>query len=755
MTVPVNLASRIAGALVPLLLVPALLVAPPCRAEPPATSEQPFEADPLSKGPTGGPRVPPPGGFIALDEIAATDWAQRIDQTWGSSPLTIPQMLGVFDTFWNTIDQRFACFQGLDVDWTALRTKYRAEVQAGVRRGRFAAIMNHLALAMRESHTMVFDQSVNATAVRPGVPLFVVGGWGDNRHFRAGLTPLADSSLLVYKAAPVHPLGLGTGDIVLGYGGVPWKRLYRELLDAQLPLTGWWWGSSSSSWTHSMLMCAGLNWHLFDTIDVLKYATGDTVHLSVAPLSTPATAPLDCTEQLPIPGVPMPDYLGSGDPVSWGIVSGTQIGYVYVRAWTGSAGTQLYTAVHTLLTQHQTTGLIFDFRTNYGGNMGLAYPALELLFGEEVSTIGFVDRCSPTDHLGLCPSPNGPPSAYVIHGQAPANYDRPIAVLVGPGALSSGDQVAHLFSFHPRARFFGKSTATAFNGPASIGLGIGGWISRFAVADAYRVNAPDDYLTHDEFHVDEPVWLEPDDVVRGIDTVAEAAIRWINNRAPVCQAAYATLSGSGPPGRELEPVAIEGVSDPDGDRVTIAATAIAQDEPVNGNGDGDACPDATILDGVARVRWERAGTGDGRVYLVSFTASDGRGGESQGTVQLCVPHDRGKDRGGCVDGGERYDAMAACAATTTPRSAAAPHGLRGLPGAAGAVALEYSLPRDGWVDLGLYDVAGRRVLTLLREHQGAGAHRFEWSGDGPRPGVYFALLRLDQGTIARTAVVVR
>ena len=117
--------------------------------------------------------------------------------------------------------------------------------------------MNHAALALRESHTVANDLTVNSSQLLPGVPLFVVGGWGDNRHFRAGLTPLPDSSLLVYKAAPAHPLGLVAGDIVLGYGGVPWKRLYRELLAARLPLTGWWWGSSESSWTHSMLMSAG------------------------------------------------------------------------------------------------------------------------------------------------------------------------------------------------------------------------------------------------------------------------------------------------------------------------------------------------------------------------------------------------------------------------------------------------------------------------------------------------------------------
>ena len=383
MSVPVCPASRFAVTLVALLLVLAFHPAAPCRAEPSTTPEVKrieveagdpnvvlFPADPLSKSPGGVPRVAP-SGITAFRAAAPTDWAQLIDQTWGPSPWTIPEMLDLFDTFWNRIDQSFACFQGLDVDWTALRTSARAEVEAGVSRGRFAAIMNHLALALRESHTTVWDPGVNYSALGPGVPLFVVGGWGNNSWFGAGLTPLPDESLLVYKAMPNHPLGLVPGDIVLGYGGVPWNQLYPELLAAQLPLTGWWWGSSESSWTHSMLMSAGLNWHLFDTIDVVKHATGETVHLPVAPMVGSPRPSLDCTEQLPIPGVQMPDYLGSNDPVSWGIVQGTQVGYVYVRAWVGDAGDQFQAAVSSLLTQYQTKGLIFDFRTNYGGNIRL------------------------------------------------------------------------------------------------------------------------------------------------------------------------------------------------------------------------------------------------------------------------------------------------------------------------------------------------------------------------------------------------
>src|SRR5215471_15574593 len=456
MNVPVIPTPRFARALVLLLLLPTL--AAPVRAQSSADPDTTlFPADPLSTaGRAVPPVIPPFRTPFVVDGAAATDWAQRIDQAWGPSPWSIPQMLQLFDAFWLRIDQSFACFQGLDVDWAALRTTARAEIQAGVSRGRFAAIMNHLALALRESHTTINDLGVNVSPLDPGVPLFVVGGWGNNQHFGAALTPLPDSSLLVYMAAGFHPLGLVPGDIVLGYDGVPWKRLYRELLAAQLPLTGWWGGSSSSSWTHSMLMSAGLNWHLFDTIDVVRHATRDTLHLSVAPFATTPLGMLDGTEQLPVPGVPMPDYLGRGDPVSWGVVAGTHVGYVYVRAWGGDAGLQFYDAIHTLLTQYQTSGLIFDFRTNYGGNMFLSYPGLNLLFGENVSTIGFAIRCDPADHLAMCPAPGGSPSSYVIHGAAAADYDRPIAVLVGPGAVSSGDQVAHLFRFHPRARFFGK-----------------------------------------------------------------------------------------------------------------------------------------------------------------------------------------------------------------------------------------------------------------------------------------------------------
>ncbi len=60
--------------------------------------------------------------------------------------------------------------------------------------------------------------------------------------------------------------------------------------------------------------------------------------------------------------------------------------------------------------------------------------------------------------------------------------------------------------------------------------------------------------------------------------------------------------------------------------------------------------------------------------------------------------------------------------------------------------IEFRIPQEGQVVLGIYDVGGRRVATLLRaEILGAGTHRVRWSGvadDGRAvsPGVYFARL---------------
>lgn len=468
-----------------------------------------------------------PIGYIKKNSghFSKNDWASIIDSTWGMG-LPVEEKLEIFDLFWDKIDGYFACFQDLIVNWDSLKLVYRSEIEDTVSRGRFAAIMNHLAMALKESHTNCEDKYVcKYTASGPGIPLLWVGGWGDNGHFGAGLTPLADSTLLVYKAITDHPLGLVPGDIVLGYDGVPWKILYQDLLAAQLPIHGWWWGSSESSYLHSWLISCGLNWHLFDTIDIYKYSSGNTIHLSTSPLAELDTVFI-CTEQMDISGVPMPDYYNE-QLFNYGIIEGKQIAYIYSWGWFWEAEDEFYNAVDDIMNNYETTGLIIDFRMNYGGNMFLSNQGLSLLFNTIDTTIGMARRSNPNNHFAM--APYTPPSVYVIPGDSLTYYDKPIAVLTGPGAISSGDQVALRMKFHPRSRFFGKSTATAFNGPAVLDLGTGAWICRYARSDAYLVTEPDNYLTHDEFEVDEEIWHNPSDVAQGIDAVVQAAVSWIDS----------------------------------------------------------------------------------------------------------------------------------------------------------------------------------------------------------------------------------
>jgi len=109
-----------------------------------------------------------------------------------------------------------------------------------------------------------------------------------------------------------------------------------------------------------------------------------------------------------------------------------------------------------------------------------------------------------------------------------------------------------------------------------------------------------------------------------------------------------------PPNHKFVDISISGVTDPDGDTVTTTITKITQDEPTSGTGSGDQSPDGTgVGTDTAQLRVERLGTGDGRVYEISFTANDGNGGTCTGSVFVIVPHDQSANI--AVDNGQNFD----------------------------------------------------------------------------------------------------
>lgn len=132
------------------------------------------------------------------------------------------------------------------------------------------------------------------------------------------------------------------------------------------------------------------------------------------------------------------------------------------------------------------------------------------------------------------------------------------------------------------------------------------------------------------------------------DTVTVTAV----NQVPVCEQAIAQPNSLWPPNHKFKTIALHGITDPDGDVLTLLITGISQDEPTNAAGDGKTGPDA-IFDGEqVQLRSERAGGGNGRVYSIYFTADDGVD-QCTGSVTVSVPHNKNDS---AIDDGQYYDA---------------------------------------------------------------------------------------------------
>jgi flagellar hook capping protein FlgD len=68
--------------------------------------------------------------------------------------------------------------------------------------------------------------------------------------------------------------------------------------------------------------------------------------------------------------------------------------------------------------------------------------------------------------------------------------------------------------------------------------------------------------------------------------------------------------------------------------------------------------------------------------------------------------------------------------------------------------ISYAIPRGGLVDVGIYDVAGRRVKAYMMEYGAGGNYRVEWNGiaDDGRPlasGLYFYNVKFENTIVSR------
>ena len=124
-----------------------------------------------------------------------------------------------------------------------------------------------------------------------------------------------------------------------------------------------------------------------------------------------------------------------------------------------------------------------------------------------------------------------------------------------------------------------------------------------------------------------------------------------------------------PPNHKLRTVTIYAEND-DGDECDVTITAVQQDEPVDGVGDGSTSPDAANCDNSGNqskvdLRGERSGLGTGRYYTIAYTMKDPDypAQDKAATATLLVPHDQGVAHlGTYVNEGPAFDSGAGCAA---------------------------------------------------------------------------------------------
>lgn len=98
-----------------------------------------------------------------------------------------------------------------------------------------------------------------------------------------------------------------------------------------------------------------------------------------------------------------------------------------------------------------------------------------------------------------------------------------------------------------------------------------------------------------------------------------------------------------PPNHKFVDVFVDYMATDQCDSNPSSSLAVANNEPINGVGDGNTSSDWEIVDSHhLRLRAERSGTGSGRVYTITATSTDSSGNSSSKAVTVTVPKSHGK-----------------------------------------------------------------------------------------------------------------
>ncbi|MFC1566139.1 T9SS type A sorting domain-containing protein, partial [Candidatus Neomarinimicrobiota bacterium] len=172
---------------------------------------------------------------------------------------------------------------------------------------------------------------------------------------------------------------------------------------------------------------------------------------------------------------------------------------------------------------------------------------------------------------------------------------------------------------------------------------------------------------------------------------------------------------------------------------------VTSDEPddADGNGDGKTVDDIVIVDcQTVKLRAEREGTGNGRVYTVYLAVENANGYIGYGTYQIGVPHDK-KDT--AIDDGTVYEVLSDCetqdglgkildnsGTENVSDINAIPNDFalnQNYPNPFNPITtINYQLPEPSNVVITIYDISGRKVRELITGFETAGFKSVNWNG---------------------------
>ena len=513
-----------------------------------------------------------------IGKHTVAEWNVMVDTTWGDGLSTSDKLL-LFDRFWEAADKYYPGFVNRDPGWDSLRNVYRPEIEAGVSRGRFAAILWQLSRAIREPHSGAADLQFFAYEFTPEMPVMIyrygrtwlTPGYTDDGWFGATVTAVDEDHLIVLKCLPGHPLDLQPGDQVVGYDGIAWKELYPMLLRLELPQQVNAICGTEEADKHSLLSGVGMNWHLFDTIDIIKYGSSDTQHLPTSLLEAEKQY-LFGSEQLPVNGVPFPgDLTHSGmhtnlPRVLYGTIENTHIGYIYILHTSGDETSQDLKKAIDAVTDENTEGLIFDVRWNPGGSF-FWETGFNRIFNRTIDSCGFYARTAEGDYNQLQKVKAFSWREEVFEELSDEFLNKPVALLIGPGAMSNGDYIAYFIHCQPMSRSFGRSSKSAYtmggnaneiNTPACLtnanlynnraipwNMGFAGYATQVAGRNFGRIidGKLVTFLQHG-YEIDEGVWFTQEGAHNQTDDMVERAVEWIRSVAYADSCRMLTFSES-------------------------------------------------------------------------------------------------------------------------------------------------------------------------------------------------------------------